>query len=79
MVTYPLPYAVVSNGETAIVLDTLSGKKLGTGLEAIPSKSDVEKEIANMAFTPLMEKRREKEKLIFRTYDAENINVQRKL
>lgn len=76
---YPLPYAVVSDGETAIVLDSVSGKKLGTGLGAIPSKSEVEKTLPEMALAPLSEKRLEKEKLIFRTYDIENVNVQRKL
>ena len=36
-----LPFSVVSDGKTAIVLDTVSGKKLGEGLEAIPSKDEV--------------------------------------
>jgi len=76
---YQMPYSVVSDGETAIVLDTISGEKLGAGLEAIPAKSYVEKEISGMAFIPLPEKRLEKEKLIFRTYDMANVNVQRNL
>jgi len=76
---YQMPYSVVSDGETAIVLDTISGEKLGAGLEAIPAKSHVEKEIAGMAFIPLPEKRLEKEKLIFRTYDMANVNVRRNL
>ncbi|MEJ2286838.1 MAG: type I restriction enzyme HsdR N-terminal domain-containing protein [Desulfobacterales bacterium] len=33
-----LPLSVVSDGKTAIVLDTVSGRKLGEGLDAIPSK-----------------------------------------
>ena len=35
---YQIPYAVVSDGKTAIVLDTISGKKTGEGMAAIPSK-----------------------------------------
>ena len=76
---YQIPYSVVSDGETAIVLDTISGEKLGTVLEAIPEKSSIEKEITEMAFIPLSEKRLEKEKLIFRTYDMANVNVQRNI
>jgi hypothetical protein len=76
---YQIPFAVVSDGETAIVMDTLSGNKLGEGLDAIPGRDYM---IGFWkSFTPqaLDEKRREREKLIFRTYDMENVNVQRKL
>ena len=76
---YQIPRAVVSDGQTAIVLDTVSGKKIGDGLEAIPSKQEA---IARLkASTPegLPKDRREREKLIFRTYDIENVNVQRNM
>jgi hypothetical protein len=76
---YQIPWAVVSDGKTAIVLDTVSGKKIGDGLDAIPSRQEA---IAQLqAYTPLAfpEERREREKLIFRTYDVENVNVQRKV
>ena len=67
------------DGKTAIVFDTLKGKKLGEGLDAIPSKADAKKVLATLSFSPLPEKRREKEKLIFRSYDSMNVNVQRNL
>jgi hypothetical protein len=76
---YQIPCAVVSDGKTAVVLDTVTGKKIGDGLEAIPSKQEA---IAKLkSFTPVgfPENRREREKLIFRTYDIENVNVQRKV
>ena len=37
-----LPFSVVSDGQKAIVLDTVSGKKLGEGLNAIPSKAQAQ-------------------------------------
>jgi hypothetical protein len=70
---------VVSDGKTAIVLDTASGKKTGAGLDAIPSKKEAIKKLDSLELQPFPVNRREKEKLIFRTYDSENVNVQRNI
>ena len=75
---YQIPFSVASDGKTAVVLDTVSGKKLGEGLNAIPSKDEIKKSLAATALEPLSEKRLEKEKLIFRSYDSMNVNVRRK-
>ena len=74
-----LPFSVVSDGKTAIVLDTVTGKKIGDGLDVIPAKGEALGQLKS--YTPLVfpEERREREKLIFRTYDIENVNVQRKV
>jgi len=74
-----IPWAVVSDGKTAIVLDAVTGKKIGDGLEAIPSKQEAITQLKS--YTPLAfpEERRAREKLIFRTYDIENVNVQRNI
>jgi hypothetical protein len=76
---YQIPCAVISDGKTAIVLDTVAGKKIGEGLDAIPSKAEALTRL--QTYTPMgfPEERREREKLIFRTYDIENVNVQRKV
>jgi Type I restriction enzyme R protein N terminus (HSDR_N) len=79
METYQIPLSIVSDGDKAIVLETISGKKLGQGLEAVPAKTELERKMAETAFEALPENRREKEKLIFRTYDSANINVRRNL
>ncbi len=76
---YQLPFSIVSDGKTAIVLDTVSGKKLEEGLNAIPSKDKLKKNLAAMQLEPLSEKRLEKEKLIFRSYDSMNVNVKRNM
>ena len=74
---YQIPYAVVSDGKEAVVLDTISGKKIGTGMDAIPSKDTVLHNLASYRFAALPAERLEREKLIFRTYDSANVNVQR--
>jgi hypothetical protein len=76
---YQIPYAVVSDGKTAIVLDTVSGKKTGAGMAAIPSKEAAVSMLNSYQPISLPVDRLEREKLIFRTYDSENVNVQRNL
>ena len=74
-----LPFSVVSDGKTAIVLDTVSGKKLGEGLNAIPSKAQARKKLKAITLLPFPKERREREKLIFRSFDSMNVNVGRNL
>lgn len=76
---HQIPFGVVSNGKTAIVLDTVSGKKMGEGMAAIPSKEAAIHRLDSYRPISLTADRLEREKLIFRTYDSENVNVQRKL
>jgi hypothetical protein len=76
---YQIPFGVVSDGKTAIVLDTVSGKKMGEGMAAIPSKEAAIHMLDSYRPISLTADRLEREKLIFRTYDSENVNVQRKL
>jgi hypothetical protein len=76
---YQIPFAVVSDGKTATVLDTVTGKKVGAGLDGIPSKDEVLKMKDSLKYIPLPKKRLEREKLIFRTYDSMNVNVQRNI
>ena len=74
----PLPLAVVSDGRTAIVLDVLTGKIIGTSLDAIPSRNRLETDYADFTADPIAPERLERERLIFRSYDLENVNVIRK-
>jgi hypothetical protein len=76
---YQIPWAVVSDGKTATVLDTVTAKKVGQGLDAIPSKEEALTRLKSVTPVGFPAERREREKLIFRTYDIENVNVQRKL
>ena len=77
--TYQIPFSVVSDGKSAIVLDTVSGKKVGEGMDAIPLKAEAHERLRSLVLQPFPKERREREKLIFRTYDSMNLNVQRNL
>ena len=72
-------FQLVSDGKTAIVLDTVSGQKLGEGLNAIPSKADAREKLKTLQPRPFPKEKLEREKLIFRSYDSMNVNVQRNL
>ena len=71
----PVPFSVVSDGRTAIVMDTATGRKLGEGLNAIPSPEELA--AAEMdAPVGLSPERRRREAIIFRSYDSMNVNRQ---
>lgn len=71
---YQVPLAVASDGQTAIVWDTISGKKTGTGLEAIPTREQAQERLDPQRLLPLAEMRRTRQQLIFRSYDSMNVN-----
>ncbi len=75
---HQIPLAVVSDGVTAVVLDTLTGKKKGEALAAIPTRSELEDYVKSHEPVPLAEKKRDREQLVFRTYDMENVNILKK-
>jgi hypothetical protein len=70
----PLPLAVVSDGVTATVLDTVSGKALGQGLAEIPDPAAATRYLAHHPMAPLDDGRREREGLVFRSYDSMTVN-----
>ena len=74
-----IPFSVVSDGKTAIVLDTVSGKKRGEGLNAIFSKAKAREILKEIKPLPFPKEKREREKLIFRSFDSMNVNVGRNL
>ena len=74
-----IPLSVVSDGQTAIVLDTITGCKQGEGLDAIPSKKQAMGVLKDQGKQPFPEEKREREGLIFRTYDGMNVNVSRNI
>jgi hypothetical protein len=59
-----IPYTVVTNGEDAEILETASGRVIGTGLEAVFSRSRAIRAAKEQQPLILSEDRREKEKRI---------------
>ncbi len=72
---FQIPFSAVSDGKSAIILNTLTGEKIGEGLDSFLSKNNLIEKIHHLEMVRLSDKRRQKEKLIFRTYDTMNINV----
>jgi len=77
MGSLPVPYAVVSDGKTAVVYDAVSRQKIAEGLDQLPTYEAARDFLEAYAPTPIPEDRREREKIIFKSYDSMNMNVQR--
>lgn len=73
----PVPVAVVSDGNTAVVLDSITGKKTGEGLGAIHGKEAMGKLLGRITGSPYPKARLEREKILFRSFDSDNVNVTR--
>jgi len=71
---YQIPLAVSTDARDAIIIDTITGKKLGKGLNAIPSKAEALERMKAMEFIPLDENRKEREMIIYRSFNLEKIN-----
>jgi hypothetical protein len=71
----PIRLAVVSDGRDAILLDTVTGKPHAHGLAALPSPQEATRLLGEQPPRPYPEDRMEREKLIFRTYDQDNVNI----
>lgn len=76
---YQIPYCLVSDGRRVILLETVTGKHLGGSWDAVPDKDSAAELAERLERKPLPESRREKTKLIFRSYDSLNVNVARKI
>jgi len=68
--SYAVPFAIVTNGKEAEVLETKSGKVLAEGLEAIPSRQEALPKMSAFAFEKVPEDRLEKEKRILFAFDV---------
>jgi len=76
---YQIPFSVVTDGKDAELLDTVTGQIIDHGMAAIPSRGEAIEQMAHLRLEPFPPERLEREKIIFRSYDEMNINVQRKL
>ena len=65
-----VPYAVVTDGEDARMIDAVSGKLLSLGLDSIPSKDEALVLLKQTVFCPFSRERCEKEKRILHAFDA---------
>ncbi|WP_022667591.1 type I restriction enzyme HsdR N-terminal domain-containing protein [Desulfospira joergensenii] len=71
---FQVPMAVSTDGQDAVVMDTLTGKTLGQGLSAVPSRKEAETTLQNLEDKPLDKERTEREMIIYRSFNLEKIN-----
>ncbi len=74
MEDYQIPLALACDGRNAIVWQTVSGKCLGEGLSAIPARDQALAAFDPAALVVLDEQRRERQQLIFKSYDSMNVH-----
>ena len=73
---HPIPLAVVSDGTTVMVLDVATGKKKGEGVGALPDRVEATALAQKEPLSPVPQDRKNREGLIFRSYDTMNVNFQ---
>jgi hypothetical protein len=71
---YQIPLAVSTDARDAAVMDTVSGKIRGQGMEAIPSKEQAALMTASIEYLPFDENRKEREMIIYRSFNLEKVN-----
>lgn len=67
---YQIPYTIVTDGGAATLLDTATGRTLGEGLAAIPSRVQLEDWVQRARYAPLPQERLEKEQRILLAFDT---------
>lgn len=68
---YQIPVVVVTNGETADILDGASGRLRATGFERIPSREDLMEQLAEARFPPIASARAQMESRIVYAYEID--------
>jgi hypothetical protein len=69
---YQVPRVVVTNGETADILEGRSGKPLSSGLASIPDKSALEKIVTQASFPKIATARAEIESRIVYAFEVDD-------
>ena len=72
---YQIPFAVSTDARDAIIMDTLSGKKYGQGLNAIPSREKAFEMVKSLEYQPYDENKKKREMIIYRSFNMEKVNL----
>jgi hypothetical protein len=68
---YQVPVAVVTNGEDAEILDGESGKVIGRGLEAVPTRAELAQRVRHYAFPVIPRERAVMESRVAFCYEVD--------
>ncbi len=71
---HQIPFAVTTDARDAIVMNTLSGRTIGKGLDTVPSKLEAATIMEKTVDTPLDPTKQTGEMIIFRSFNLEKIN-----
>ena len=71
---FQIPFAVSTDARNAVIMDTISGKTIGQGLEAIPSREAAQKRMESLQETLYDPEKKELEMIIYRSFNMEKIN-----
>ncbi len=71
---YQIPFAVSTDGNDAVILDTCTGKQIGQGMDAIYSRDQIRAIVDTKSFEPLPENRKEREMTLFRSFNLDKTN-----
>ncbi len=66
----PVPVAVVMDPMSAVILDTMTGKVIGEGFDAIPSKQQLIAMLSGKELQPIAPEKLEREKRVLLAFDA---------
>ncbi|MCF6247140.1 MAG: type I restriction enzyme HsdR N-terminal domain-containing protein [Desulfobacula sp.] len=72
---YQIPFAISTDARNAVIMNTLTGKTLHQDIENIPSKKELLKNFAALEFKKFDETKKEREMIIYRSFNLEKINI----
>ncbi len=71
---YQIPLAITTDARDAILMDTLTGTQTDQGLEAIPSRDQVDAAFSSYQFIGFDPKKKKREMIIFRSFNMDKTN-----
>ena len=74
--SYQIPYCLITDGEKAIMLDTLTGKTMSEDFALIPSRTEALEKIKGIKLEKYPDNRLEREKLILLAYQCANCPIE---
>ena len=72
---YQVPLAISTDARNAVIMNTLTGKTIYQGIENIPSKQEIIETFATLEFKNFDETRKEREMIIYRSFNLEKVNI----
>jgi hypothetical protein len=67
---YQIPFVVITNGQDAEVIDTMTGDIISYGIESIPSKNELKERVKKIVFKEITSRKRETEVRFLFAYEA---------